>query len=344
MAAASLVTKTGVAEWVRDLGLGALGLQIGSTLTPETASRLAGLPLAALGLAVATITAMGLAYSVLRRLARWDPATAFLAAAPGAFSTTLALVAVTQADDRRVITAQTLRLAVLVALLPLVFVAEPAGPASATWAWRDAAITLPAAAAAGFALQRVGAPAAWILGPAGVSAVLSASGLTTGQPPVWAFHGGLLIIGAASGARVRGGGGARGTKLTRKDFIAMTAALIVMLSATTAIAAVTAALTPLSFTALMLAYTPGGFEAMVALAAALDLEPALVSAAHVARVLALTVTMPWLCKLAAPSPSPNRAAPSSAPPDGPDARVASQTPPASETKDADAGVGGPTAR
>ncbi len=322
--------KTDVAEPARDVGFMALGLQIGASLTPETATRLAGLPLAAVGLVAATAAAMAVAYVVLRRLAHWDRATAFLASAPGAFSTTLALIPIIGADDRRVITAQTLRLAVLVALLPLAFVTEPVGTVRDVWQWRDVAIALPLAAVAGFGLQRVGAPAAWILGPAAVSALLSVTSITVGQPAAWAFNAGLLVIGAASGARVRGGKRAQGAKLKRADLVAMAAALLAMLIATTVIAAVTATLTPLPFTALMLAYTPGGFEAMVALAAALDLEPALVSAAHVTRVLSLTIAMPWMYKL---MPSTGVTTPATTPPDQ-----------AEDTDEARAGVAEPPAR
>lgn len=322
VAAASLVTPVHVTASLRDAGLAALGLQVGASFTPEAAARLGGAPLAAVGLAVATAAAMVLAYVVLRRFARWDPMTAFLAAAPGAFSTTLALVAMSTVDARRVVAAQTLRLAVLVAVFPLVLPSGPVRAPDLVWGMAEASLVVPAALLAGGVLHWRRMPAAWILGPSIASAGLAVSGVTAGQPPLWVFHAGLVIIGAASGARISGGrggfggpdgaretgSGGDGARLNRRDIAAMAASFLAMMAVTAAIAAAVAATTPLSFPALLLAFTPGGFEAMVALAAALDLEPAFVSASHVARVLVLTLLMPVAFRrLAARAPSTEQA-------------------------------------
>ncbi len=290
--AATRPVRFGLAGPLRNAALYVLGLQIGAALTPQSAERLLALPGAAVLLALGTAGAMLGGYIVYRRLGGWDPMTAFLGAAPGAHSTVLALVGEARVDARRVMLAQSLRLGALIVIFPLAFPAPDIALASSVWTWRDAAIALPPAALVGWLLHRRGTPAAWVLGPAVVGAALTVTGVVHGAPPLWALNAALLGIGAATGAKVAQAGSG---PLGRDAFMALLGFVAMGVGAgAAALVAMWAFDLPLGVA--LLAFAPGGFEAMIALSVALDLDPALVGAAHVLRVLGLTLALPFAFK------------------------------------------------
>lgn len=284
-----LKTPTLIPDPLRDAALLALGVHIGSSLTPSAAARLGELPLAVIALLLATAGAMAVGYAVYRRLAGWSRETAFLASSPGALSAVLALTDAKHVDAGQVTLAHSLRLCALVFLFPIAFPAPEVTPSIAAYDLADGIKVTLAGVLAGGVLAWRRAPAAWVLGPAASTATLSATGLVTGALPPLALAAAFLSIGALAGGRI----GAAPPRAWRRDAWAAGTAFVAMMAVSAAAALLTAQLLGLPAGATLLAFAPGGFEAMVALAAALDLDPAFVGAAHVLRVLALTVGMPW---------------------------------------------------
>lgn len=289
--AALLATRTRatVTNPVRDGALFLLGLQVGSSLTPDATARLAELPMAGLLLAVSTALAMVAGYWVYSRLGGWDRVTSFLAASPGALSTVIALTHDSPAQMGRVMLAQSVRLAALVVIFPIAFGLDTPDTAPAlNWSGRDYALALAAALAAGLLLRWRRVPAAWILGPSAAVAALTASDTIHGMPHAVVFEAGLLVIGAATGVKLSHGLAEGWRASLWKALLGLVAMVLVTVLA--ALAAVP--VTGLPLEVLLLAFAPGGFEAMIAMSVALDLDPAFVSAAHVARVLGLTMLLP----------------------------------------------------
>lgn len=290
----TLTTPASVIDPVRDASLFLLGLQVGSSLTPEATARLAELPVAALMLAVSTALAMAAGYWIYSRLGGWDRVTSFLAASPGALSTIIALTHDSPADMGRVMLAQSVRLAALIFLFPLAFGLDASEPEPvAAWSAHDYAIALAAALASGLILRWRKVPAAWILGPSAAVAALTAFDVIRGAPHAVIFHTGLLVIGAATGIKLAQGLATGWRASLWKTSLGLLA--MVAISALVALAA--QPLTGLPIEVLLLAFAPGGFEAMIAMAVALDLDPAFVSAAHVSRVMALTLLLPVIFRL-----------------------------------------------
>lgn len=290
----TLRTPASVIDPVRDASLFLLGLQVGSSLTPEATARLADLPVAALMLAVSTALAMTAGYWIYSRLGGWDRVTSFLAASPGALSTIIALTHGSPADMGRVMLAQSVRLAALIFLFPLAFGLDASEPEPvAAWSAHDYAIALAAALASGLILRWRKVPAAWILGPSAAVAALTAFDMIHGAPHAVIFQTGLLVIGAATGIKL-----AQGLATGWRASLWKTALGLVAMVAISALVAFAAQpLTGLPIEVLLLAFAPGGFEAMIAMAVALDLDPAFVSAAHVSRVMALTLLLPVIFRL-----------------------------------------------
>jgi hypothetical protein len=52
----------------------------------------------------------------------------------------------------------------------------------------------------------------------------------------------------------------------------------------------------LPFGQVWIAYAPGGIEAMAALALALHYDPAYIAVHHLARIVGITLTMPWVAR------------------------------------------------
>lgn len=272
----------------RSIGLTFLGLQIGAGFTPEAVDRLTHAPVAAAGLVVSTLGAFIGAYAVYRIVAKWNRETALLGAMPGALATVLALLADPRADASRVAIAQSIRLGVLIVLFPLFIPPTDTAPAAEIWSWTATLPVLALASSAGWTLERLRIPAGALLGPITVSIIATLGGWVEGVPPPLLFLTGSVIIGASTGARLSRGSAASWRASAPASLLALAAAMVFAFGSAWAISPFSS----LSLPTLLLAFAPGGIEAMVLLAAGLGLDPAFVAACHITRVIGLTLALP----------------------------------------------------
>ena len=134
VAAAMADLPVGLPARLRDVAFVLLGISMGSSATPESVTQMQAWPgsLALLALSVVTTLFAGAVY--LERIHGWDRVTARCASMPGAFAAVIVLAATSAADLPRVVLAQSIRIFILVALMPamLTFVgggSSGAGPA-----------------------------------------------------------------------------------------------------------------------------------------------------------------------------------------------------------------------
>jgi hypothetical protein len=115
-----------------------------------------------------------------------------------------------------------------------------------------------------------------------------ATDVTPGALPLWLTTAAFVVMGSLIGTRFRGIG--------RTEFFGALAAGVVATIVTCTIAAlgavIAAEIVGLPPAALLLAFAPGGVEVMAALAVETGLEPALVAAHHVFRLILLSVLVP----------------------------------------------------
>jgi uncharacterized protein len=298
VAAAMASLPVGLPARLRDVAFMLLGISMGSSATPESVAQLQAWPgsLGLLALSVLATLFAGAAY--LERVHGWDRVTARCASMPGAFASVVVLAATGAADLPRVVLAQSIRIFVLVALMPatLTFVgggSSGAGPApvTATNTALEVLATLAASGSLAALLAYLRVPAGALLGAMIASAILHATGLVHGRFPPALVILGFVATGAVIGARFRG------TSLAalRRTVPGALGSVLLALAVSAAIAAAGTALLPLPFGQLWLAYAPGGVEAMAAMALALHLDPAFVGAHHVLRILGLNLIGPlWL--------------------------------------------------
>ena len=269
------------------------GIQTGTAVSWDTVDRAVHWPLsiAFLCLTVVAITWACTAYYVRR--SDWDPATALFASLPGALSLTLLIASNTKADMRRVTIAQCIRLFFLVAALPSVItflspqetVVVAFSQIGGVW---DILLLVAVSTAAGYALEWLKVPAGLMLGPMLASAGLELSGLISGAAPPSILVPANVVLGVMIGARFAHFTFTEFRAALVEGFSGFVIALVIAMAG----AAVAAYVSHLPFALTLLAFSPGGLDAMTIMAFSLNLDPAYVGAHQMARYIGLALLMP----------------------------------------------------
>ncbi len=238
--------------------------------------------LAALPLYVVVIAGCMMVY--LRRVAGFDAATAYFAAAPGGLSEMILLSERFGADMRRVSLVHALRVLLLVTAIPFVVdrlglvAAKP--PSTPPPGLADTLVLL-AAGLAGVALGHlVRLPSAILLGPMLASAAVHVAGWSDSHPPEAIVAFAQIVVGAAVGTRFTGLG--LGEVAATLGHGAVMTAMMVALGA--GFALVIHPLAGLALLPLLIAYVPGGVAEMALVALALGIDPAFVTTHHAVRI------------------------------------------------------------
>jgi membrane AbrB-like protein len=257
-------------------------------------------PISLAVLALSVVATMAAATLYLRRAAGWDTKTAFYASAPGALTSVLALAAQDQADVRRVAFAQTVRLFLLVAALPgaltalglvaatpLPLVMTPDGTIGLGYGGELLVVTV-TGIAGGLVAERLRVPGGLVFGSMLASALLHGSGLVAAQMPGYVLIACFVALGAGIGARF--GGVDLGT--LRRFLLASLGSFAVASVVAAVFALLAAALSGESVAKTIVAFAPGGLEAMTILAFVIGLDPAFVAAHHLTRFLLIALFLP----------------------------------------------------
>lgn len=285
--------RIGMPDWLRAVAFIFLGIQTGTAVSWDTVDRAIHWPVSIAFLCLTVVAVTWACTAYYTRRSGWDAATALFASLPGALSLTLLLASSTNADMRRVTIAQCIRLFFLVAALPTVI----------TWLrpHDEVALTLPqigglwdilllvgVSTAAGYVLEWLKVPAGLMLGPMLASAGLELSGLIAGAAPASILIPANVVLGVMIGAR-----------FSHFTFVEFRAALaegfsgfLIALVIASAGAGVAAYFSNLPFALTLLAFSPGGLDAMTIMAFSLNLDPAYVGAHQMARYIGLALLMP----------------------------------------------------
>jgi membrane AbrB-like protein len=284
---------------LRDVVFLLLGTQIGAAVNWQTVASMGRWPLSLVFLALTVTAIVVTGMSFFRRAQRWDDATAFFAAVPGALSLVLLVAMKSGADMARVTVVQSFRLVFLVAALPLLItgLGPPGGsdhPALVQVSSAfETALAIAAGAGVGSLLAWARVPAGLMLGAALANGVLHLSGLVTGALPPGLLTPAYVVLGAAIGDRFAG---VRAADIMAALWVGFGGFLLSLAIALIgAVAASRVAGVPLADA--LVAFAPGGLEAMSALGIALGLDPAYVGAHQIARYLGLCIALPVVTSL-----------------------------------------------
>jgi len=298
-AAALAGARMHVPNRVRAVFVTILGVLLGSAFTPDLMNQV---PRFATGLAVqVAFMAVGTvcAYYIYRRFGGYDRVSSFFSATPGGMSE-MTLLAESMGGDPRIVSLNhTLRILIVVTLIPFYFrfvegLDVPVAPRGASLSEIDPidGLILLACAVIGYPLAlRLRFPAAQLMGPMLLSAAVHITGITDSVvPPVLAAMA-QLVVGTAVGCRFVGGYALRA--LAKVGAIAgITAIFYLALGLGTV--AVLSQLMPINAPILFLALAPGGLAEMSLIALAMGVDTAFVAIMHFLRVLiVMTMAAPF---------------------------------------------------
>jgi uncharacterized protein len=280
-------------EWLRTTAFILLGVQTGTAVNGDTLARAAQWPLSILCLAITVgliVWACTFYYTTLRG---WDRPTALFASLPGALSLVILLAGSSGADMRRVTIAQCVRLFFLIAALPAIIkyispLHVTANAAVTMGSIPEIFILVVASAIAGLVFMKLNIPAGLILGASLVSAGLGLTGIVHGAAPNSILIPANIILGIMIGLRFKGVSLGELRAAFGDGFAGFAIAMVIAIVG----AAITSNVADLPISLTLLAFAPGGLEAMTIMAFALNLDPAYVAAHQVARYIGMVLLMP----------------------------------------------------
>lgn len=280
---------------LRMVFVGLIGAMIGSTFTPELRQLIPTMLVTVLSIVLYVVLAHALSYMVCRKLGRYDKVTAFYSSMPGGLIEAVELAERGGGDTRVVTLCHFIRVFIVVITVPLfywVVSGDLVGSAAGETFERGQAtavdvIALVLITAAGLGLGRfLHIPAAHLLGPLILSAVLNGTGLLATTSPTWLLFIAQLIVGTGLGAQFR----SPSTAVLLTAFKTTVAITILMLLMSTLSAYLLTKITNQSMDGLFLLFAPGGVTEMSLIALSLNLSPVVVAAHHVLRIF-LTVSI-----------------------------------------------------
>lgn len=284
----------------RQVGQVLIATALGLYFTPAVAHEVLAHGFLILLAALVTILVGYFSGRVLTRLTRIDTVTAFFASVPGGATEMAVLGKRFGGRVDQVALAQSLRILIVVIVVPSVLTwvgargADAYVPGPTVVHAGGLGLLLGLAVLGGWLFSRLKVPNAWMLGPLTVSIALTASGTRLSGMPVFLTNAGQVLVGCALGARFE-----RRFLVQAPRFMAgaITSTLFAIILSGL-VAAGLAWMSSIGVPTLVLATAPGGIAEMCITAQVLQLGVPLVTAFHVARVIVLTTGSAPLFRLA----------------------------------------------
>ena len=295
--AALLHLRPAVPDLLRNIGFAVIGGTLGSGITPNFYNDLLQYPISLVSLTICMGLTMLASSMILRKMLNQTRKTSILATSPGALSYAIALANDMGQDVRTIMVLQSMRLLLITTLMPpLLTIFSASGMSNqatmATLGLQASITILLLSALCGLVLQRLGMPAAWLLGGLFISGIAHGSGLSVGRFIEPVTFAGFTLAGAVIGSRFAG---ITKTEIKRLSIAgSISTALAISMSAV--LAYFTCLVVDVPFAQMWIAFAPGGVEGMSAMALALDLDPVFVAIHHIYRILLLIVILPILLR------------------------------------------------
>lgn len=283
---------------IRSIILLLMGVSLGCSFTPEAITDMLKWPASLASLALTIVLVMATCIAFLIFYAKWDRATAFFAVVPGALSSVLILAMQSPADTRLVVLAQSFRLLVLMAVLPIVVVSTMppefksiSSPLISSYSEIVSEIIV--GAVLGFALEKIRFPGGLFSGGMLGAIVMHFTGFVSGQMSSIIFIPCQIVLGAFIGLRFSD----VDLTLIRKALVPSVGVFLIAFAISGLAALTVAWLLHIPLGMVLVAFAPGGLEAMSILALVLGLDPAFVGAHQFARFVGISMLLPLAVKL-----------------------------------------------
>jgi membrane AbrB-like protein len=285
----------------REVGQVAIGIALGLYFTPEVGGYVLSHWVLLIGAGLFAIALGVLGGAILARLADIDRGTAFFASVPGGAAEMTLLGERYGARPDRIALAQSLRILIVVIVVPFALTYSGAhgsdpyvAAAGLRLDWSKLALLGAGAALAGALIARLGLPNSFMFGPLALTIALTTSEVPLSSIPTEVTNVAQLLIGWVLGSRFE-----RQSLGTAPRYVAAAVASIVAgIACAAAFGALLAWGSGLSVPTLVLATAPGGIAEMCITAKVLQLGVPLVTAAHVSRVFLLILSTGPVYRLA----------------------------------------------
>ena len=274
---------------LRIVFIGMIGTMIGSTVSPSVLSLIPALSVSLACVALYVVLAHTLGYMICRKVGGFDRVTAFYASMPGGLIEAVILGERGGGDVRILTLSHFLRVLFVVIAVPAFFFlvsGDIVGSADGQSFERGPSdwiglLTITAITFVGLIAGKIlHLPAAHLLGPLLVSAILFGTESVEVSSPTWLLYLSQLIVGIGLGTQLSG---ATRVLLTRV-LLSSCLQVVALLSLTFLFAWSLHAITGVDFNSLVLSFSPGGVTEMGLIALSLSLSPIVVTVHHVLRI------------------------------------------------------------
>jgi uncharacterized protein len=286
----------------RPMGQTVVAAAVGLSFTPAAVRAVAEQIVPMVAVAFLTIVAGFIVAGLLMRLTKIDVVSASLASVPGGPVEMAALASHYGVAPGPVAFAQTMRIALLVLIIPPVIVGISGGAADRLTALMGGeldllggGLLLAIAAAGGFAFRAVRISSPFFLGPLGFSAAAAALTLPVSMPPLVVLSSAQVLLGVWLGCMFD-----RDMLMRSRSFIpAALFSTLVLMVLSVAMALGISALTGIDWQVMVLAAAPGSVTEMALTAKILQQGVAMVTAFHVVRLFIILPTAPLIFAITA---------------------------------------------
>lgn len=278
---------------MRDVAMLFAGVAMGCSITPEMVQAMARYPLSLIFLVLTIIGIVFASKVALVRIFGWKADVAVVASVPGAMSAVIATAAAGGMDMTRVAIVQAFRMLVLMVVLPSLVVSAAA---------MAPPIPVPVISPLGFGVmvglafliglvfERLNVLAPLLFAGMTAGAMTHVTGNLEGVPPASIVDGAMFLIGIYAGSRVAG------TPLSafRALFLPALVSFLVTMVVTLIGAGLAIGLAGAAPAEALIAFAPGGLEAMMVLGVVMGLDPLYLSSHHVIRFALISFALPVL--------------------------------------------------
>lgn len=284
----------------RPIGQMIVASVVGLSFTAESVAALGQLVLPMVLVALLTIVAGFVAAMVLRRLADVDVVAAGLASIPGGPVEMAALAEHHNVLPGPIALAQTLRISLLVLIIPPLLVAISGGAPNAAAVMGEQnlpgiLLLFALAVTGGLIFRRLRITSPFFLGALGFNAAAAALALPVSMPPYWVLAAAQILLGVWLGCMFD-----RETLAHTRAFVLaaiISTGVLIVLCAGMAFAI--AAVTGIEWQTMVLATAPGSVTEMALTAKILDQQVAIVTAFHIVRIFIILPFLPLIFSITA---------------------------------------------
>ena len=269
-----------------------IGTALGLYFTPQVVREVAGLWYLLVAGAVFAVAVGYVSALALARMTGLDRTTALFASVPGGAAEMAVLGERFGARVDRVAAAQSLRILIVVAVIPAIYTllgvhgADPYVQGAKTFAPTGFVLLMAATAVGGFIFHRLHVPNAFVLGSLAVAIPLTAAQIDLSAMPQLASNAGQCLLGCALGSRFQ-----RDFLQGAHRFVSAVLISVLLAMGLSAVFGVGLAYASgLHPATLVLGTAPGGIAEMCITAKVLQLGVPLVTAFQVARVVVILLT------------------------------------------------------